>query len=76
MQKKQVSVYLAAGLLAAAAVVGAGAAALLPETRGIELPDTFGEAEDVAKQRVNAGESELATKRNSEDTDDVDRHRT
>ncbi|XP_075729622.1 solute carrier family 22 member 21 isoform X3 [Rhipicephalus microplus] len=73
--KKQVSMYLAAGLLAAAAVVGAGAAALLPETRGIELPDTFGEAEDVARQRVNAGESELATKRNSEDTDDVDRQR-
>ncbi|KAL1417246.1 hypothetical protein MTO96_027065 [Rhipicephalus appendiculatus] len=50
--KKQTSGYVAAGLLAAAAVVGAGAAVLLSETRGIELPDTFDEAEHVTEERV------------------------
>ncbi|KAH6921666.1 hypothetical protein HPB50_003944 [Hyalomma asiaticum] len=60
--KKQAPVYVAAGLLATAAVTGAGAAALLPETRGIELPDTFDEAEDVAKERPRAEDSEVATK--------------
>lgn len=60
--KKQAPVYVAVGLLAAAAVAGAGAAALLSETRGIELPDTFDEAEDVAKERPRAEGSEVATK--------------
>ncbi|KAH7975711.1 solute carrier family 22 member 21 [Rhipicephalus sanguineus] len=71
--KKQASVYVAAGLLAAAALVGAGAAVLLPETRGIELPDTFDEAEDVAKERGKRGEMELTTKRHpEEEAGDVD----
>ncbi|XP_054925049.1 solute carrier family 22 member 6-B-like isoform X2 [Dermacentor andersoni] len=59
--KKQASVYVAATLLATAAVIGAAAAAFLPETRGIELPDTFDEAEEVAKERTKAGDYQLTT---------------
>ncbi|XP_054925050.1 organic cation/carnitine transporter 2-like isoform X2 [Dermacentor andersoni] len=65
--KKQASVYVAAALLATAAVIGAAAATFLPETRGIELPDTFDEAEEVAKKRTKARDYQLTTVEASEE---------
>ncbi|KAH9364032.1 hypothetical protein HPB48_021530 [Haemaphysalis longicornis] len=42
--------YAAAVLLGAAGILGATMAALLPETRGVELPDTFEDAEEIARK--------------------------
>ncbi|XP_077497188.1 organic cation/carnitine transporter 2-like [Amblyomma americanum] len=65
--KKHAPVLVVPGLLAAAGMVGAGASTLLPETRGIELPDTFDEAEDVARARPRSEEYSLATRFSSEE---------
>ncbi|XP_065308420.1 organic cation transporter protein-like isoform X3 [Dermacentor albipictus] len=65
--KKQASVYVAAALLATAGVIGAAAATFLPETRGIELPDTFDEAEEVAKKCAKADYFHLTTVEASEE---------
>ncbi|XP_070396659.1 solute carrier family 22 member 21-like [Dermacentor albipictus] len=65
--KKQASVYVAAALLATAGALGAAAATFLPETRGIELPDTFDEAEEVAKKRMKADDCQLTTGEASEE---------
>lgn len=49
---KQAPLICSSALLALAGLVGGAAAAMLPETRGVELPDTFHEAEGIAVQRT------------------------
>ncbi|KAH9363678.1 hypothetical protein HPB48_017038 [Haemaphysalis longicornis] len=48
---KHAPLTVSSALLALAGIAGAATAAVLPETRGVELPDTFREAEDIALKR-------------------------
>lgn len=58
---KHAPLIVSSALLALAGVVGAAAAAVLPETRGVELPDTFHEAESIAVKRKRTHRSDGTT---------------
>ncbi|KAH9363679.1 hypothetical protein HPB48_017037 [Haemaphysalis longicornis] len=49
---KHAPLAVSSALLALAGIAGAVTAAMLPETRGVELPDTFLEAESIALKRT------------------------
>ncbi|XP_077546768.1 solute carrier family 22 member 4-like [Haemaphysalis longicornis] len=49
---KHAPLTVSSALLALAGIAGAATAAMLPETRGVELPDTFMEAESIALKRT------------------------
>ncbi|XP_077546893.1 organic cation/carnitine transporter 2-like isoform X4 [Haemaphysalis longicornis] len=64
---KHTPLIVSSALLALAGVVGAAAAAVLPETRGVELPDTFHEAESIAVKRKRTHRSDGTTMKTSQE---------